>query len=162
MTKRKQNQQKREKFYTPPPPQTAPSLGNFLPLPLVLKPHSTSIHPNTCQPHALRCLPPSRHSSPNDDPLLAQPTLGGLALALQHHSVGLQPARHVVPRRGDKPVFAAEILDFLLEFGLLTHVLALRAHHAVHYCNDKAVKGNPSYRALLRALALGFLELFAD
>lgn len=62
---------------------------------------------------SLHFLPP-----PHYNPLLAQPALWRLALALQNHSVRLQPTRHVVPRGRNQLVFSAEILDFGFEFGL--------------------------------------------
>lgn len=52
-------------------------------------------------------------------PLFVEPALG-LLFALQHNVVALQPARQVVPRRGDHGVLALEVLDDLLVSSLVS------------------------------------------
>jgi hypothetical protein len=57
----------------------------------------------------------------NRKTLLPQPTLRRLASPLQYDGVALQAIRHVVPRRCDERVFAAQVFDFLLEFDLMMY-----------------------------------------
>jgi hypothetical protein len=59
----------------------------------------------------------SAHAA-DGDALFAEPALGGFAAALQDDGVALQAAGDVVPGGCDELVFAAQVLDFLLEFGL--------------------------------------------
>jgi hypothetical protein len=54
----------------------------------------------------------------DSDALFAKPALGRFAAALQDDRVALQASGDVVPGGCDELVFAAEILDFLLEFDL--------------------------------------------
>lgn len=54
----------------------------------------------------------------NRDSLLPKPTLWSFAAALEDDGVALQTTCHVVPCGCDELVFAAEVFDFLLEFGL--------------------------------------------
>ena len=56
-------------------------------------------------------------------PLLVQPALGRLVPTLQDDVVALQPARKVVPRRGDQRVLALQVADRLLRRRLFLFII---------------------------------------